>query len=381
MEKSTFSKKIPNSSIEEKKQYFIERSVNHPILYKNFCSVMEKINETSQGKVYLVYGPTGVGKSTLCKRIKKEILDINQDIIQKNKGIIPVISLELPAPDSGKFNWRDFYKRMLKEINEPLIEYKTTDKVVLSSSGKKRHIPNHFSSTAPELRESLENAVIHRKTKVILLDEAQHLLKVSGAKGIQDHMDAIKSLANLTNSIFILFGTYQLSDLFDLNGQLGRRTNEIHFKRYDIHDARERQYFKSVINTFQSHLPLSDDSDLISYSDFLYERTIGCIGILKEWIDACLVDALNNNLTSINLELLRKYAPSPSKALKIAEEIKQGEDKFKQQEEKLYQLQSLLKLNTLKQEIKKESNEKNLKDVGKRNPTRDRVGIMENEGK
>ena len=37
---------------------------------------------------------------------------------------IPVASVEAVAPESGSFNWRDHYKRLLRQLDEPLIDYK-----------------------------------------------------------------------------------------------------------------------------------------------------------------------------------------------------------------------------------------------------------------
>lgn len=108
-------------------------------------------------------------------------------------------------------------------------------------------------------------------------------------------MDAIKSIANLTGAIFVIFGTYDLMDFFDLNGQLGRRTDEFHFRRYNFKNEKDIQVFRSVLNTLQTHLPLTGDTDLIKYYEFLYERSVGCIGILKDWIDVCLGEALKSD--------------------------------------------------------------------------------------
>jgi len=364
---------LNEASVEEKKEYFLNRTINHPKLNKAFLEVMEKINEGPKGKVFLVYGPTGVGKSTLCKRVRSEIISKHIINSKNNIGEVPVVKLELPSPDNGKFNWRDFYKRLLKEFKEPLIENKIT------SVEKKKTIPNHWPTTAPELRESLENAIIYRKTKIILLDEAQHLLKVASAKSIQDQMDAIKSIANITGAKFFMFGTFELMDFFDLNGQLGRRTSEIYFPRYNVLIPEEKKEFLNVINTFQNHLPFYKETNLIELWEFLYERSIGCIGIIKEWFDECVKEALNKNMDTLSFELLQKHAPTPKKALKIAEETIAGEQKVKEHGEKIYLLRETLGLKNMSDKtISKGKGSKKSKDVGKRNPSRDEIGIKEN---
>lgn len=367
---------LQNSSTEEKKAFFLERTINHPMLHRAYLEVQEKVSEAPSGKVFLVFGPTGVGKSTLCKRMKNDILLKHFSNEHSDRSVIPVVRLELPSPDNGKFNWKDFYKRMLKEMNEPLID----NKVDKNQIGRKKKVPNYDPTTSPELRESFENAITHRKTRMVLLDEAQHLLKVAGGKGIIDQMDTIKSIANLTGSNFIMYGTYELMDFLDLNGQLGRRTDEVHLPRYDVRNPSERNEFKSVVNTFQNLLPFLEESDLLQDWELLYERTIGCTGILKEWLDRCVIDALNNSHKNITQDLLEKHAPSPRKALKIAQEIITGEEKLQELEESRTLLRATVGLESMEYNLEnndKDKTKKKQRDVGKRNPTRDEVGIRE----
>ncbi|WP_283153619.1 AAA family ATPase [Guptibacillus hwajinpoensis] len=364
---------LSNLTIGEKKKTFIDKRIIHPILDDVYSKVSSMIEEGPKGQVFLVYGPTGVGKSTLFNRVKNDIRKKHN--CEKKTTTIPIVCLELPAPDSGKFNWKDFYKRMLIEMQEPLVNKKISKSLV-----RKPNLKNHLPATAPELRESLENCIVHRKTGVILLDEAQHLLKVASAKGIQDQMDALKSIANITGVKLFLFGTYELMDFFDLNGQLGRRTNEIHFSRYNLDIEEELIAFKNVINTFQSHLPLDKPQNLINFWEFLYERSLGCIGILKNWLDECLKDVLNSNLSEITLSVLERNAPSPTKALRIADEILNGERKLQEQRVNnrilLRQRLGLEERSAIPKENKEIVKTKK-KSVGKRNPMRDPIGIKE----
>ncbi|ALC88925.1 hypothetical protein AM500_03250 [Bacillus sp. FJAT-18017] len=372
---------LAKASNDEKKEYFLKMTLNHPKLNEAFLEVIDRINTSPSGKVILVYGPTGVGKSTLCKRVKKEIIQRFLDNglnIQNIKGTIPVAMLELPSSDNGKFNWRDFYKRLLNEMNEPLVEYK----ISRNSEVPNKKIPNHWPSTSPELRESLENAISYRNTKVILLDEAQHLLKIASGKNIKDQLDALKSIANLTGALFILFGTYELMDFFDLSGQLGRRTKEIHFPRYNLNITKDKHDFHSVIYTFQNRLPFIEKTDLLYYADFLYERTIGCIGILKEWLDECVNEALNKNLPSISFDVLERNAPTPSKALTIAQETIEGETKVNEQGQSIYLLRETIGLSTNSKQTYNESGKSTQgrkNNVGIRNPTRDKIGLKEKQ--
>ena len=46
----------------------------------------------------------------------------------------------------------------------------------------------------------------------------------------------------------------------------------------------DRQTFINVVRSFEKELPFEDRSDLVSDWEFLYERSLGCVGVLKEWL-------------------------------------------------------------------------------------------------
>jgi hypothetical protein len=73
---------------------------------------------------FLSFGPTGVGKTTL--RLKTEQLITAEMLSELREDCtrIPVVSVEAVAPESGSFNWRDHYKRLLHQLDEPLIDHK-----------------------------------------------------------------------------------------------------------------------------------------------------------------------------------------------------------------------------------------------------------------
>jgi energy-coupling factor transporter ATP-binding protein EcfA2 len=356
---------------------FINITTNHPNLQHVYKRVMENITDISSGSVHLVFGPSGVGKTTLCKKVEQTFIKENMEHINANPGEIPIISLELPSPDNGKFNWKDFYQRMLVELKEPLIN-KKLDLYTPTDLGKK-NIPNYLPTTAPGLRRSLENALYYRETKVVLLDESQHFLKMASGKRLQDQLDTLKSIANITQTKLVLFGTYELMQFLNLNGQLSRRTEEIHFPRYDAQNDNDLRVFRNVVNTFQLSLPKKTEMDLLDHWEFLYERSIGCVGILKNWLDRCLEKTFSSGQDFISYSTLKEFSPSPAKSIKMAEEAINGESLFSHQQEQVGRLQNILGLN--KNDFPKDSSNEHKVDkpstVGKRKPIRDKVGLEE----
>jgi hypothetical protein len=118
-------------------------------------------------------------------------------------------------------------------------------------------------------------------------------------------MDNLKWTADITGTQIVLVGTYDLLHLIDLSGQLARRSVSIHFARYHAESRDEFRQFASVVYAFQRHLPLPDESDLVSRCDYLYEYCLGCIGLLKDWLVRTLgqtLDANEKRLTETRLE-------------------------------------------------------------------------------
>jgi hypothetical protein len=99
-------------------------TVAHPRLVKAKDDLMNAMRGAEPNSLIFVFGPPKVGKTTL--RLKTEQLVtaelLNQ--LQEDRMRIPIASVEAVAPESGSFNWRDHYRRLLHQLDEPLIDYK-----------------------------------------------------------------------------------------------------------------------------------------------------------------------------------------------------------------------------------------------------------------
>jgi hypothetical protein len=227
--------------------------------------------------------------------------------------------VEAVAGEAGPFNWKDYYTRALQALEEPLIPHKLSDH---RRSYRDRSIS---PAAAPEFRRALEQALLHRRPAAVLVDEAQHLTKMASGRRLLDQMDVLKSLAALTNTVHVLLGTYELAGLATLSAQLSRRSREIHFGRYRAEDSADRQAFQSVLLTFQRHLPLAQEPDLVGRFEYLYEQSVGCIGVLKEWLTRALAAALEAGAATLTAHHLERQAVPARKLLSLAREIQEGE--------------------------------------------------------
>jgi hypothetical protein len=179
-----------------------------------------------------------------------------------------------------------------------------------------------------------------------MIDEAQHLGKVASGRRLLDQLDVIKSIANRTNTVHVLFGTYDLLAFRNLSGQLSRRSVDIHFPRYRAHDAEDRKIFVNIVHSFQNKLPLPEPPDLVKHWELLYERTFGCVGVLKQWLVKALAAALRRGDSTISIHGLETHALSIAQCDKILSEITEGEARLNESDGARSKLRARLGLPT-----------------------------------
>src|SRR5258708_4050428 len=325
-------------------QKFRLLTVAHPMLSTAKDLLVAAINEAPSGTIVMVFGPTGVGKTTLRLKIQQVLSEQGEPFMKTDPGGLPYVAVEAAAPDNGNFNWRDQYRRTLVELSEPMLDSKLKPKWIHfahDSQGKQFVRPD--ASTA-QLRQALESAVQQRRPAAILIDEAQHLTRMASGRRLADQLEVIKSLANCTRTVHVLLGTYDLLAFRHLNGQLSRRSLDIHFRRYSAVNQDDIRAFKNTVLTFQRHLPLEDQPDLLPLWEWLYERSVGCIGILKEWLDRALIVALGEGCKTLTARHLETTALSAARCAKIALEAQEGERQLLSADQARPRLRELLGL-------------------------------------
>lgn len=315
---------------ESQLDHFRACTVAHPRLLQAKESLMNAINGAEPNSLIFVFGPTGVGKTTL--RLKAEQLittellnDLNEDRMR-----IPVVSVEAAAPESGSFNWRDHYKRILRQLDEPLIDHKVNRPPEGRSAQTSARFMPPSRAVGADYRYGVEQAIRHRRPVAVLIDEAQHLGRIGSGRRLLDQLDVIKSIANQTNTVHVLFGTYDLLALRNLNGQLSRRSIDVHLARYRADVQEDRQIFINIVETFEKELPFSGPSNLVRNWEFLYERSLGCIGVLKQWLVRASSAALLKGSRKVTLGSLESQALCIAQCEQMCAEIADGERKLEE---------------------------------------------------
>ena len=313
--------------------YFRSYTVAHPKLKEANDALSDAIREAIPGSLIIVCGPAGAGKTTLRLRTEQRITTEMIKELHADPGRFAVVGIEAIPPDSGNFNWKEFYKRVLKKLDEPCIDFKIKPPArKVSDNANKRPITSPLTPT-PELREATEQAIKHRRPTALLVDEAQHLAKMSSGRKLQDQLDSIKSLASTTEIPIVLIGTYELLPFRNLSAQLSRHSVDVHFRRYRAEQTEEVKAFKNVLWSFQHHLPLHEEPDLVGDWDYFYERSVGCVGVLKEWLTKALAKALKDGGRALTSKHLARSALSVSQCENMLAEAIEGEAELEETKE------------------------------------------------
>jgi len=326
--------------------YFDNYTMAHPHLEAAATALKRIVRHPGESRVIFIYGPTGVGKTTLRLLVEKWLIEQSLSSEFTDWGRIPVASVEAVVQKSGLFNSKDHIKRCLYALHEPkqLVDHK----IDYGVRGIYRHqfgqIVIESKVIETELGWALEQALRHRRPGIFFIDEAHHMLMVASGRKLTDLPEAIKSLASRTEVVHGLLGTYELLMLHDVGDQLSRRSVYIHLPRYRAECTADREIFQSVVWNFQSHLPLEEEPDLLSHWDYCYERSLGCVGVLKNWFRNALADALDERATTVTLKHLQQRALSVAQCLNILKKIKEGENKHAEIEASVEQLRTELGL-------------------------------------
>jgi hypothetical protein len=361
-----------------RQEYFEQHClIEHPRLMEALEAILQAIcapgdggSQRRPGTMVLGIGPSRVGKTTLIRLLEERLLAYAKAQMQHDPTFIPLVSITAPEPGSGRFEWIDFYKPVLRQLGNPFVDSDTA------------RIPTR------QMREALEAAYLERKPLAIIVDEAHHLAKVRSGRRLQDHLDHLKYFENLTGVSHILVSTYEMRPFRKVNPQLACRSVDVHFPRYDLTKEEDCQIFRSVLWALQRQLPVEDEPLLAEqHWEMLYARSIGCIGLLKLHLNRALALALGEGAKTATEQHLRQTAMSEVRVKLVLRNALESEAEFSEAANADEQLLNLLrkpparttasaeqKPETAKQEQEHAASPPKNQRPGKRAPGRDAIG-------
>jgi len=184
----------------------------------------------------------------------------------------------------------------------------------------------------------------HGNNDTVCIDEAQHLMQADATQKPFIQLDWLKSLTNRSNRLYILLGNFSLYDFCHLNGQVARRVREEQFSRYHLDQQADAVEFTSALKVLLEQVPLQVNiPEMLTHWKWFGEWSIGCIGILSDWVVETAATLCRVGETELTVEALAKHALKPAQRLKLETEARTGEFKIEEaKKESERELQRLL---------------------------------------
>jgi DNA-directed RNA polymerase subunit RPC12/RpoP len=310
--------------------------IKHAALEKMDERLRNAIDEHTSYSILALYGPSGVGKSTVMKRIAQRCRQEEPD-----PSVMPVVVVQASPEDVGRASRLDFYRQVLQGLRGHVaVRDRILNLPLASVRAKKSTDPAEWL----EMRDAVLYALDLLKVKAVCIDEAQHLMQADAAQKPSIQLDWLKSLTNQSQLLYILVGNFSLYDFCHLNGQLARRVREEQFCRYHLDQQDDAVEFTSALKVLLEQVPLQVNiPEMLTHWKWFGEWSIGCIGILSDWVVETASTLCRAGETVLTLEALAKHALKPAQRLKLETEARTGEFKIEEaKKESERELQRLL---------------------------------------
>lgn len=318
---------------------FRAKKVAHPKASECLAALIRAAESPRPESIHVLIGPTGSGKSTIAGRLKQHLIAFHAERMKKDPGFLPFISVEAVAGFDGNYSWKDGLVRILASAGEILISQKALNRFSVELDGEE--VGSVRALLRDELRRALENVVKNRKNPVLIIDEASAILLTKDGRVPALQFEVLKSLAVLIKSHIILVGAYDLLGILDGTGQLVRRSDVVHLSRYLINgttegkvggeavDISDRQHFLDTLHTLLAAIDVEKEIDFTERMDYFMLKSVGCIGVLKDWLDRALVRTMASTHQILTIAIIEESALRNKSLIKLTTEAILGEARLK----------------------------------------------------
>ena len=232
---------------------------------------------TGESGGLFIYGRSGAGKS----RMAQKFLQMHPHKSLLEKEVFPIIKADCPTPFSVKALTSDFLK---------IYGY-----------------PDYLRGTTWQLRDRLINCITKCETRLIIIDEIQHIIEsrngIANGRTVQN-IDYIKQLSNAVRVPIVIVGTEEALPVFSANFQIMRRfKRKIHLELLD-----NGIQFRSILHKIEKALPLIKSSGLATpmMAGEIWKITRGIISNVVDLLQKSAIQAIQNQDERITIELLHK---------------------------------------------------------------------------
>lgn len=380
MTERSIPSEILASGSSKRLEYFRTKVVPHHEWQIAKDELASRIRRAGRDQLIFLYGATGSGKSTVCRSIVEDIYEEHREELMVNKSRLPALYGELDSP-TGSITWIDVYDTLLHAGCEPLIDFKIAE----PSPELDFAFPSGERPAARKYLRSYMSMIDHRAMMVSIIDNANFLATMRTRQ--QDRI--LLPLITMCRGVpHVVAGTSPLIMLRNITGQVTRRSHPgpVHLRRYQLGNGKDEQHFAEAVEGLADVLPVPDRPDLSRHYEFLFTSSLGCIGLLKDWLYDALELSIREKSKTIKKQHLIDTEMGPEERSELEAEALDGESTLQNRKKRSKLDQPEEKSNAPTESDKADENQKRVVQKnsmrrrrkakpGKRKPKRDTVGV------
>ncbi|SEB26015.1 MULTISPECIES: TniB family NTP-binding protein [unclassified Paenibacillus] len=247
----------PASRVEHKrrKEHVKKIIVHHP-QYNEVLEQLEDMLYMSDGSVspdqLFIFGPTGVGKSTVTTEFKDRYPPVEVFTSDKHYTRIPVLHVRVPPKASPKA----LASKLLNQMGDPFFNV----------------------GTEVQMTSRIHHFIRELEIKMIILDEFQHLIDSDRDSVLATAANWVKTFSEESSIPVVLCGMPNSINIFAKEKQLDRRyATKLSLKGFEYFTAEDKVMFRAFLDKVEQELPFADKSNLsnIRLADKLFYISMG----------------------------------------------------------------------------------------------------------
>ena len=313
-----------------------QAQIVHPAQNELLNELLEWIDAETTALMLLV-GATGVGKTrlreALVERIQRECTDTSADHF-----CVINVRVEL-APGSRQPPLLGVVLDALDQTGESLIDRKRPTRALADIVA-----PFDWGKTNMALVRRLVKKCQRGRPHLVIIDDAHDLLPESSIQ-YQTHVEPLKWMVEKLGCV-LLVGTHDLLNIRQRSTQLSRRCygTVVELRRYGLGDQDWSNFLGFVLalqNYLLDHKLIDPKFKMLDDPRFLYRGCVGCVGMLKDWVEAALRRALQHGKL-LGRNDLERTAKSPKDLENLLKKAADGEGRARTLDEDWNRLDLLL---------------------------------------
>jgi len=102
MSQTAFPSELLSQSVTQRLDYFKACTIAHSRLQEVAQELRDAMREPAGELIVFLYGPTGVGKTTVLSRCMQQIIEERREEMENDPSWIPVLGVEAISPERGR---------------------------------------------------------------------------------------------------------------------------------------------------------------------------------------------------------------------------------------------------------------------------------------